>query len=363
MSFPPHHLTPGQWLKQRRDELGLTQKEIGKKVGISEATVSSLETGRRSFTEDVAQSLARFLEIAPNDHEAVIAFLRQTKSPRPSGESAEANTLPAPPRTDALAAAAPPVALAQPTKPRQGYALWVWIGVVLLGILLLLAVRGAWSQNRPAAAAVLNSVADWHTDTCTNQPADSNLIWDNLGNVYNRCLMLGDTIVITPSVRTLLDGEGKHQRTAPLLFQRVRGDFRATVKMDYAVGGACCQHAGLGLRWPGDDWTWLRITKTGQSHKIISEGLYSRGQMHAQLSEAEQPEVRAQIIYFEVIRKSNNIYFAYSLDGQQWTPYWSYEQVNYPEEVEVFLLVYAAHGSDNIPATFTDFTVTPLPAP
>lgn len=53
-------------MKMRRQELGLTQKEVAARVGVTEATVSRWESGDiKNMKRDNIATLARVLEIPP----------------------------------------------------------------------------------------------------------------------------------------------------------------------------------------------------------------------------------------------------------------------------------------------------------
>ncbi|GAB4002187.1 hypothetical protein GCM10028807_60280 [Spirosoma daeguense] len=52
----------GQAIKQARISQGLTQKEMGEKMGVSEATFNRYETGKQNLTIDTLQKIADALE-------------------------------------------------------------------------------------------------------------------------------------------------------------------------------------------------------------------------------------------------------------------------------------------------------------
>ncbi len=47
-------------LREMREDLGLTQTQIAKKIGITQRNYSYIETGRTMLTEDILISLADF---------------------------------------------------------------------------------------------------------------------------------------------------------------------------------------------------------------------------------------------------------------------------------------------------------------
>ena len=56
----------GQRLRERRKELGLSQGELAKALGVSLSAVSNYENGLNAMREDVLLRLFRVLEIEPN---------------------------------------------------------------------------------------------------------------------------------------------------------------------------------------------------------------------------------------------------------------------------------------------------------
>jgi predicted ATPase/transcriptional regulator with XRE-family HTH domain len=76
-------LTFGQWVKQRRKELGCSQQELGDLVGCSKWTIVKIEADIRRPSRQIAERLADCLEIAPAARAAFIRSARvvQTASP------------------------------------------------------------------------------------------------------------------------------------------------------------------------------------------------------------------------------------------------------------------------------------------
>src|SRR5437764_106082 len=61
-----------QWLKQRRKELDLTQLDLAERLGCSDDTIQKIEAGGRRPSRQVAQLLARCLEIPPEEWPAFV---------------------------------------------------------------------------------------------------------------------------------------------------------------------------------------------------------------------------------------------------------------------------------------------------
>ncbi len=56
--------TPADCIQIYRENLGLTQEELGKKVGVSKNYVSDWENGRRKVSKDKAKMLSRLFQIS-----------------------------------------------------------------------------------------------------------------------------------------------------------------------------------------------------------------------------------------------------------------------------------------------------------
>lgn len=68
--------TFGQWLKQRRKLLGLTQAELSTTLNCSTITIRKIEADERKPSKQVACLLADFLRISDQDRELFVAFSR-----------------------------------------------------------------------------------------------------------------------------------------------------------------------------------------------------------------------------------------------------------------------------------------------
>jgi predicted ATPase/transcriptional regulator with XRE-family HTH domain len=66
----------GEWLKRRRKTLDLTQAELGQRAGCSVFTLRKIESGERRPSKQLAQLLARALEIPPDQVETFIKVAR-----------------------------------------------------------------------------------------------------------------------------------------------------------------------------------------------------------------------------------------------------------------------------------------------
>lgn len=66
----------GQWLKERRDTLGLTQDELAQRIGCSPETIRKFEAGTRRPSRQIAELLADSFHIAPDELETFLKFAR-----------------------------------------------------------------------------------------------------------------------------------------------------------------------------------------------------------------------------------------------------------------------------------------------
>lgn len=66
----------GQWLKQRRKALDLTQDELARQVGCATSMLQKIEAGDRRPSAQMARSLARKLGIASEQYAAFVEFAR-----------------------------------------------------------------------------------------------------------------------------------------------------------------------------------------------------------------------------------------------------------------------------------------------
>ncbi len=89
--------TFSQWLKRRRQELGLTQDRLAELVGYASPTIQKIERGERKPSRDLATRLADVLAIPDHERDA---FLRVARSP--TTPEATSSTLPALPPLGAL---------------------------------------------------------------------------------------------------------------------------------------------------------------------------------------------------------------------------------------------------------------------
>ena len=93
-SYSPTTMTPafGQWLKERRKTLGLTQEELAGRIACAAETLRKFEAGTRYPSGQVAQILADYFSIPDDERDAFVSFARgqQPAGSRRKAESSSA---------------------------------------------------------------------------------------------------------------------------------------------------------------------------------------------------------------------------------------------------------------------------------
>lgn len=71
--------TFGSWLRQRRNETGVTQEELADELGFSLALLRKLESAERRPSGQIANLVAQYFQIPADEHDAFVAFARTGK--------------------------------------------------------------------------------------------------------------------------------------------------------------------------------------------------------------------------------------------------------------------------------------------
>jgi predicted ATPase/DNA-binding XRE family transcriptional regulator len=66
----------GEWVKQRRKALVLTQEELAQRAGCSKFAMRKIESGERRPSKQLAELLAKALELSPDEHQTFIRVAR-----------------------------------------------------------------------------------------------------------------------------------------------------------------------------------------------------------------------------------------------------------------------------------------------
>src|SRR5512143_4155373 len=72
--------TFGTWIKHRRKQLDLTQHELAARVGCSASAIFKIESGERRPSRQIAELLARHLEIPPEYHQLFLRIARRERA-------------------------------------------------------------------------------------------------------------------------------------------------------------------------------------------------------------------------------------------------------------------------------------------
>jgi transcriptional regulator with XRE-family HTH domain len=73
--------SPGDWIRQRRKELGLSQTDLAERVNCAYETIRKIEAGARRPSADLARALATALEIPPDRQSQFIELARLGSDP------------------------------------------------------------------------------------------------------------------------------------------------------------------------------------------------------------------------------------------------------------------------------------------
>ena len=57
-------MRPGDYVKMYRENMRLTQAELGKKVNMSRAYICDVEHGRRTISKDIAKKFSKLFKIS-----------------------------------------------------------------------------------------------------------------------------------------------------------------------------------------------------------------------------------------------------------------------------------------------------------
>src|SRR5215813_7931187 len=74
----------GDWLKQRRKALDLTQQELAEQVGCAEVTIRKIEGDATRPSKQIAERMADVLAIAAEERAAFVSFARRLADKPPS---------------------------------------------------------------------------------------------------------------------------------------------------------------------------------------------------------------------------------------------------------------------------------------
>jgi DNA-binding XRE family transcriptional regulator len=237
--------------------------------------------------------------------------------------------------------------------PKQRWQILLGIAVLILVLVIAFWRMQPWVIQRTATAIGLGVLA-----RCDGQTEEAGWYWDQGSSDESRCIAQGGTITVVAGGDTVQDPNQQQRRTAPLLLHPVTGDFTLSVRLEYDPGLTKCRHAGIGLRIPGNDSTWVRVTKTSNSFAILSEGMVEGRTRRSLLTQEELPVVTDPIVYLRIERRGTIVSTSSSTDGQQWRPHTIFEDLPLSATAEAFLLNYSACNAPRQVATFSEVVLT-----
>jgi addiction module HigA family antidote len=89
--YNPH---PGEHIRDEMDELGMTQADLARALGIPRTRVSEILRGRRGITADTALRLARWLDTSPQMWLNLQAIYDLRKAEDETGDAIRAQVTP-----------------------------------------------------------------------------------------------------------------------------------------------------------------------------------------------------------------------------------------------------------------------------
>jgi transcriptional regulator with XRE-family HTH domain len=154
----------GQWLKQRRRALDLTQEALAGCVGCSLPTIEKIEGGTRRPSRQIAERLAECLAIPSGERDAFVRYARGGQSPE------DLPGLPEPATPAEIAAAAAAAAAEQARAEERARANWelrrqavfLLAALVVAGVAALLTLNwGRQARLVEVLVAVMILAGSW----------------------------------------------------------------------------------------------------------------------------------------------------------------------------------------------------------
>lgn len=143
--------------------------------------------------------------------------------------------------------------------------------------------------------------------------------------------------------------------TGPIIAYPLVGDFTIEVKLTFDPSGSHWKSAGLGVRHSQDYSHWLRILSVLGDNN--SRNLYLQSSSQGSTTGIDTIPYDDAIVYLKLNRVGQDFALSYSADGNQWTIAQESLTLDFPNAVEVFLLVYST-SEETATATFQDLIVT-----
>ncbi|HEU5100840.1 MAG TPA: tetratricopeptide repeat protein [Roseiflexaceae bacterium] len=180
----------GDWLRQRRRALDLTQAELARRVGCATGTIKKIETDERRPSREIAALLATHLQIASEQREDFIRCARAELAP---------DRLPTAARNVPRAAFIPAPSSAEPVAPTMPPAAIFPHGIVTFLFTDIVGSTRLWEQHPELMGAAI----DHHEALLRQVVTDAGgLVFKTVGDAV--CAAFGDAV---DAVRAALAGQ------------------------------------------------------------------------------------------------------------------------------------------------------------
>jgi len=178
---------------------------------------------------------------------------------------------------------------------------------------------------------------------------NSDFTWSRGNSSSSKYLLLEDGAlrIITVGHTDQSDGED----SAPSISYSVKGSFEAEIQVKFS-SIIRYQRAGFGIRSSVNRSNYFRIQMLEYERVEISVSKLNRDRVLA------KSVYRDDIVVFKIQRLKDRIQLFYSSNGSEWLNLSSEQQVEIPDEAELFFNVLSAHNSDEAVAEFRMFKLT-----
>lgn len=193
-------------------------------------------------------------------------------------------------------------------------------------------IKASISFSSPIDLSELNSDFKWYQG-------------DSINSKY--FLLENGSLRITTIGHT---NQSNDQDSAPSITYSVNGNFEAQVQIKFS-SNINYQRAGFGIRSSVNQYDYLRIQML--EHKRV-EILINKLKFGYVLATSIYPN---DVVFFKIRRSKNKIRLFYSYDGNEWLSMCDEQQLEIPNEAELFLNVLSAQNSDEAVADFSRFKV------
>jgi regulation of enolase protein 1 (concanavalin A-like superfamily) len=176
----------------------------------------------------------------------------------------------------------------------------------------------------------------------------SDFVWSKGNSSSSKYLLLEDGALRISTVGHTDQSNGKD--SAPSISYSVKGSFEAEIQVKFS-STICYQRAGFGIRSPANRSDYFRIQMLEYERVEVSVSKSNRDRVLANLVYGND------IVVFKIQRLKDRIQLFHSFDGSEWLHLSGEQQVEIPDEAELFFNVLSAHNLDEAVAEFRMFKV------